>query len=280
MLGQARRHYIATFDAVEDQRKRLGLGRPDADRWGASAQRFTADPRREPDANLAAILEYIRPGHVVLDVGGGAGRYGLPIALRCKQVVNIEPSRGMGEAFEASAKDAAIANVRWIGAEWLEAGPVMGDVALVVNVTYFVRDAVPFIEKLVQSTRERVLIATSITPPPIQSGRLFELVHGEAQAPVPDYRQLLPVVWEMGIVPDVRVLHDARASALGEVYPDREAALASLEDPRRDGAESDRLRRLFAHHFDELFEPVPAGCRRRVTGDPRMIVITWSTSKQ
>jgi SAM-dependent methyltransferase len=277
MVEEARRAYIDAFDAVEAQRRRLGTARPDADRWGASASRFTADPRREPDPNLRAILEYVGPEHVVLDVGGGAGRYGLPIALRCKEVVNVEPSSGMGEAFEASAKEAGITNARWIGADWLEAGAVEGDVSLVVNVTYFVRDAVPFLEKLVEASRERVIICTSITPPPNQGARLFELTYGESQAPVPDYRQLLGVLWEMGIVPDVRVLHDARASALGSVYPDRDAALGSLEDPQREASESGRLRDVFAEHFDELFEAVAGGYRRRVNGDPRMILVTWAT---
>lgn len=279
MPEDARAAYIATFDAAEAQRRRLGLGQPDADRWGASAQRFTADPRREPDPNLRAILEYVRPEHVVLDVGGGAGRYGLPIALRCREVINVEPSRGMGQAFEDSARQAGITNVRWIGAEWLEAGPVEGDVSLVVNVTYFVRDVVPFIEKLLEASRERVIIATSITPPPNQGSRLFELVHGEPQAPVPGYRELVPVLWKLGINPDVHVLHEARASALGGVYADRDAALTTLRDPRRGKAEQARLDALFEAHFDELFEPVAGGYRRRASGHPRMVLVTWATGQ-
>jgi hypothetical protein len=194
-------------------------------------------------------------------------------------MINVEPSKGMGEAFQASAREAGITNARWLASEWLEAGEVIGDVSLVVNVTYFVRDAVPFIEKLVQASRDRVIIATSITPPPNQSTRAFELVHGEPQAAVPGYRELLLVLWEMGIVPDVRVLYEARASALADTHRDRDAALASLDDPRRTGAESSRLTALFVAHFDELFEAVAGGYRRRVSGDPRMILVTWSTRR-
>jgi SAM-dependent methyltransferase len=278
MPGSAREAYIAAFDAVEAQRKRLGLGQPDADRWGASAARFTADPRRPPDANLAAILRYIAPEHVVLDVGGGAGRYALPIALRCSEVVNIEPSKGMGEAFEASAREAGITNTRWVAADWLDAGDVEGDVSLVVNVTYFVRDVVPFIEKLVAASRERVIIATSITPPPDQTARLFQLLHGEPPSPVPSYRQLLPVLWEMGIVPDVRILHEARASALGGVHASRDAALDALRDRRWDDAKWTSMRAMFEAHFDELFEAFGGGYRRRLSGDPRMILVTWPTA--
>jgi SAM-dependent methyltransferase len=278
MMTSARQVYIDTIDAVEAQRRRLGLGGPEGGaRWDNAAARFTDDPRREPEANLRAILEYIRPDHVVLDVGGGAGRYALPIALRCKEVVNVEPSRGMGEAFEASARAAGITNARWAGADWLSAGTVEGDVSLVVNVTYFVRDAVPFVQKLIEASSQRVIIAMSVTPPPNQSAHVFELVHGEPQALVPGYRELLPVLWEMGVVPDVRVLSEFRATALGDVYPDRDAALDSLNDPRRSESESARLRGLFETHFDALFEARAGGFRRRPAGDARMILLTWST---
>ena len=274
-MDGARRTYVEVFDAVEAQRSRLGLGNPGASRWDASAARFTADPHREPDRNLAAILEYVRPEHTVVDVGGGAGRYGLPIALRCRGVINVEPSTGMGLAFEAAAKDAGIPNAHWVGKEWLEAGPIEGDVSLVVNVTYFVRDPVPFVQKLQEATRARVIIAISVTPPPNQSARLFELTHGEAQAPVPGYRELLPVLWEMGIVPEVRIFAEARASALGGTLRDRETALNSLTDARRSEEESRRLRTTYDAHFEELFEPYGDGFRRRVTGDTRMMLITW-----
>ena len=276
-MVDARQNYIETSDAVEAQRRRLGLGEPGAGRWDNAAARFSADPHRKPESNLEAILAYIAPEHVVIDVGGGAGRYALPIALRCKEVINVEPSQGMGEGFEASAKGAGITNARWIGADWLGARGVSGDVSLIVNVTYFVRDVVPFVEKLVQATRERVIIAMSVTPPPNQSARLFELVNGEPQCLVPGYRELLPVLWDIGIVPDVRVLGDFRATALGGTYADREAALDSLNDDRRSTEDAARLRESFAANFDELFEAVQGGYRRKPTGDPRMILVTWGT---
>jgi ubiquinone/menaquinone biosynthesis C-methylase UbiE len=56
-----------------------------------------ADPRRPLDGNVKAI-ELIEPLDTIIDVGGGAGRMSLPLALRCRSVTNIDPSAKMGAA--------------------------------------------------------------------------------------------------------------------------------------------------------------------------------------
>lgn len=276
-MSDAAEDYARMVDAVTEQRRRLGL-EAGSDRWSGAAARFQADPTREPDANLRAVLEYIAPQHSVLDVGGGAGRFALPIALRCREVINVEPSRGMGEAFEASARAAGIGNARWLQAAWPDTGEIEADISLVVHVTYFVRDIVPFVEKLVAATRERVIIGTTATPPPNQASALFRLLHGEAQQPLPGYRHLLPVLWEMGILPDVRVLATAEATALGGVSPSREEAVrAALASPGLASRPRAELEAAVLAHFDELFVAVPGGFRRRPEGDPRFMLITWRT---
>ncbi len=278
MNEEPARAYAAMVDAIEVQRARIG-GDSGPERWTRAAGRFVADPRREPDANLKVILEYIRPDDVVLDVGGGAGRFGLPIALHCREVINIEPAKGMGEAFEAEARRAGIDNARWIGASWEDAAGLSGDVSLVVNVTYFVRDIVPFLQKLIDASRERVIVAMSVTPPPNQSAGLYELQHDRPLALVPGYRQLLPVLWEMGIVPDVRVLNEARASSLGGVYATQEEAVRAVTAGASGGeAEKAVAGARIDARFEDLFEQVAGGFRLRSSGDARMILVTWRTN--
>ena len=141
--------YAARIDAVRAQRARLHGARPPDDPWaGPIARRFRADPHRPLDANLAVLASHIRPEDVFLDVGGGAGRVALPMALRCREVITVDASPGMGAEFTAAAAEAGISNARFVHANWLEAEGVQGDVALTSNVTYFVREIVPFIEKL------------------------------------------------------------------------------------------------------------------------------------
>jgi tRNA/tmRNA/rRNA uracil-C5-methylase (TrmA/RlmC/RlmD family) len=78
---------------------------------------------------MEIIASYIEPEDVVIDAGGGAGRVSLPLALRCCEVVNVEPSGAMGAGFAFNAARAGIANARVIEGDWLAVDPPVGTVA-------------------------------------------------------------------------------------------------------------------------------------------------------
>src|ERR1051326_6470475 len=56
---------------------------------------FRADPRRSDDPALEALRAIVRPTDTLLDIGAGGGRYALPLALECREVIAIDPSDGM-----------------------------------------------------------------------------------------------------------------------------------------------------------------------------------------
>ena len=272
--------YAQMLDAVDEQQLRMFGPRP-ADIWtGQSAAQFRFDPHRELDANLATMASYVVPDDVVVDVGGGAGRVSLPMALRCRQVLTVEPSEGMAAEYEAARTEAAITNARRIPSGWMDAHGVEGDVVLTCDVTYFVRDIVPFIEKMHSAARRRVMILVWSEPPPNRGADLFRRVYGEPLAPMPGQRELLPVLWDMGILPDVRVLpdptwwedwhHDTREEALDSVIFGRWS---------REGIR-DTARRIFNEQFDKLFVPDGNGYRAIWRRPMRELLITWETGRQ
>jgi 2-polyprenyl-3-methyl-5-hydroxy-6-metoxy-1,4-benzoquinol methylase len=277
----AAEQYAASVDAVNVQRARLhDEQRPD-DPWaGDRVQRFRYDPHRNLDANLEVIASYVQREDVLVDVGGGAGRVSLPLALRCREVINVDASPAMLAAFEELAAQAGIRNARAVKSGWLATDGIQGDVTLVANVTYFVRDLVPFVRKLEAASRRRVIVMVWSEPPPNLNSRLFRLVYGEDQALLPGHRALLPVLWEMGILPDVRVLPlpPRMAGLLPQgAYPQTsEEAIASTMNGRwlapRD---RDRARRILEAHFRELFEETAEGFRPLWQMDSREILITW-----
>jgi SAM-dependent methyltransferase len=270
--------YTARIDAVNQQRERL-RGKPHGDRWGgATARRFRVDPHRALEPNLAILADYVRPDDVVVDVGGGAGRICLPLALRCREVINVDPSPGMAAEFESLAAETGIKNARFVQSDWLEEEGVEGDVAITANVTYFVRDIERFVEKMEAAARRRVIITVWSVPPPAMDGELFRLVFSEEEHAAPGHRELLPVLWEMGILPDVRVLpaswddsnvftqtrDEAIAWAADRVWPDK----------------PERARPTIEARFDRLFAHGPDGFRPLWRPAARELLITWESRGQ
>ena len=161
--------YAARVDAVVAQRTRLRGPQPPGDLFAglpADHPLLKSDPRRPLDANLEIIASYIEADDVIIDVGGGAGRMSLPLALRCLQVLNVDASRAMSAGFQAIAAQAGIRNARVLESDWLTVEPPVGTVALVNHVTYLTREIVPFIQKLERAGRRRVLITVNSPPPP------------------------------------------------------------------------------------------------------------------
>ena len=270
-------NYAAMLDAVDEQQLRLFGPRPADICIGQSAAQFRFDPHRDLDPNLAIMASFVQPEDVVVDVGGGAGRLSLPLALRCREVLTVEPSEGMAAEYEVSRLEAGIANARRIPASWMDAEGVEGDVVLTCDVTYFVRDIVPFLEKMQTAAMRRVIIQVWSEPPPNRGAELFRRVYGEPLAPMPGHRELLPVLWDMGILPDLRVL-PAPTWWEDWQYATREEALDSVIFGRWSrGGIRDTARRIFDEQFDELFASDGDGYRAIWRHPMRELLITWET---
>ncbi|HEY6577975.1 MAG TPA: class I SAM-dependent methyltransferase, partial [Rhizomicrobium sp.] len=262
----AAEHYAARVDAVLAQRARLRGAEPSGDLFGdlePDHPLLKADPRRPLDANLKVLADLIEPSDAIVDVGGGAGRMSLPLALRCRSVTNVDPSANMGAAFLANAKAAGISNVDLVQDDWLAADTPQGTVALVNHVTYLTRAIVPFIEKLERAGPRRVILTVNAPPPPSWNRVLFQLVHGEAEEVVPGHAELMNVLWEMGRLPDLTMLSPPNVRYLAPL-PSRAAAIGYAGHRLANeqwahwpvaAALEARIRFAVEQHFDELFAP-------------------------
>ena len=277
--------YAARVDAVLDQRTRLRGPQPSGDLFAGlppTNPMFRIDPRRQIEPNLEIIAQYVRPHDVIVDVGGGAGRVSLPLALRCYEVINVDPSAALLGGFEASARQADIANARAIQADWMDVEPPRGTFALVNHVTYLTRDIEPFIRKLEAAASRRVLITVNSPPPPSWNRELFRLLFDEVQAIVPGHIELVNVLWEMGIEPDLRRLPEPAGAYPAQ--PTREAAIDHAVArftgdqwtlwPLGADLES-RLRQVLDARFDELFARTATGFAATWINTGREVLITW-----
>ena len=215
---------------------------------------FVADPAREGDPVLDALLAEARPGEAWLDIGAGAGRYALPLARHLERVIAVDPSTSMLAALREGAATAGIANLdvhegRWPPDERLAAalGPFpLADVALIAHVGYDVGNILPFLEAMEAAARGACLAVLMDASPATVAAPFWPLVHGEARVPLPARNELVELLEARGVSPAVRTVTAERRT-----WGDREDVIGFL---RRQlwtvpGSEADR--RLVAA-FDRL----------------------------
>ncbi len=198
----------------------------DDDFWQPYARFFRLDPRRKDDPVLDLLLSMVEPGSTALDVGGGAGRMALPMALKCKQVHVVEPSSSMIEQLRESATDAGIENVSVTQAVWEDAEVDAEDLVLCAHVVYGVAGIEPFLRKLEGHARSLVVLLAFVESPMNRISRFWKPVHGEERIDMPALPELVNVLWEMGIFPDVQMM----GPILSDRFEDRVVALTQLRN--------------------------------------------------
>lgn len=274
MTSSAADRYAATYDAALQTGRLFDHDRP-GDRWAGLASEFRMDPRRALDGNLSVIAGYLESGDKLIDVGAGAGRVSLAMASRVAQVMGIEPSAGMREQFLASRDEAGITNAPVVAEWWMDCDET-GDVVHLADVTYFVRDIVPFINKLHNAASRRVMITVwNPTPADVDQFPRRALL-GEAPPKWPGLPELSAVLWEMGVLPHIRPLpeHPWWLPEAAGGLSDADAtnlAMRVLE------SEDDALRQRVASSLDDLFERDADGLTPRWLNPMREILITWET---
>jgi SAM-dependent methyltransferase len=168
------------------------------DFWKERTGAFVQDPARPPDEPLSWLLERLRPEDVVLDVGAGAGRYALPLALRVRKVVAVEPSPSMREKLQEGAAGAGIDNVEVVAGRWesVEVEPV--DAAFFAHVLYDIEDVVPFLEKANRTARRLVAAFLLDSQPSATADDLWPEIYGERRARLPALPEFLEVLDDLG----------------------------------------------------------------------------------
>ena len=195
----ATKRWKAMIEAEHAQSESMRGTSPPDDHWEPYAQRFKADPLRSDDILLDRLLQWIAAGCTLIDVGAGAGRLALPLALRCRQVTAVEPSPSMAAALLQQAADSRIHNISVVQAQWEEADVGPADVVLCAHVLYTIREVEPFVRKLEAHGRERVLIVLFKAPPQSQIYPLWKQVYGVDRLPLPSLPEFEEVLQELGI---------------------------------------------------------------------------------
>ena len=263
---RVKRHHAQSEGVME------AAGWSDDDFWRPYARFFRVDPRRQDDPVLDVLLPMLNPGDTALDVGAGAGRLALPMALKCRHVNVVEPSDSMISQLNESAAEAGIENVSVTQAAWENAEVETADVVLCAHVVYGVADIEPFIRKLEAHAKSLVVLLAFVESPMNRISRFWQPVHGEERIDMPALPELVNALWEMGIYPDVEML----APVMPDRFEDRDTALGQLRNRlyvREGSAEDERLQGAMS----ELLVDVDGGVMVKGVAPVRQGFLSWRT---
>jgi molybdenum cofactor cytidylyltransferase len=186
---------------------------PDApDFYAPVSSLFRADPHRVDDPQLAALLALARPEETWLDIGAGAGRFALPLALAVREIIALDPSAGMLEALRVGMSEHRIANIRIVEARWpldpaeaarLGVGPGCAEVSLVAHLGYDIEAIGPFVDAMEAAARRRCVAVLMDRQPSSVADRFWPLVHGEPRVRLPALREFVKLLRARGREPIV-----------------------------------------------------------------------------
>jgi SAM-dependent methyltransferase len=177
-----------------------------SDFYAPVKDRFRMDPRRIDDATLNALVALARPDDVWLDVGSGGGRYALPLALRVREIVAIDPSPSMLGALREDAAANEIANISVIEARWPMADPPAGDVALMAHVGYDIEQIGPFLDQLQAQSRRLCVAVLGESAMQTTAALFWQPIHGEQRVRLPALPEFLQLLLARARLPEVTLV--------------------------------------------------------------------------
>ena len=206
--------WAARVRANAEQVERVREVADPPDFYGPVTSLFRADPRRTDEPLLGDLIAIAEPGDTWVDIGAGAGRYALPLALAVREVVAVEPSAGMAAALREGMAEHGVGNVRIVAGGWPPddpttgepiADPPSGDVALIAHLGYDIERLGPFLHAMEGAALRRCVAILMERQPSSVADPFWPVVHGEERVPLPALREFLVVLMALGRTFEVRV---------------------------------------------------------------------------
>jgi CTP:molybdopterin cytidylyltransferase MocA/SAM-dependent methyltransferase len=198
LVGLLEAAWAARVVANGEQVERFREVPDGADFYAPVTGLFRADPRRTDEPVLDALLKLVRPGETWIDIGAGAGRYALPVALALApsggRVIAVDASPGMLDALmelqtEHGVTDVEVVETRWPPSPRTPLDRFAADVALIAHVSYDIEAIGPFVRAM-ESVARRLCVAILMERQPSSiADACWPPVHGEER--VSEFVELL-----------------------------------------------------------------------------------------
>ena len=197
--SQVRRHHSQSIAAQQNFD-------PNQDFWEGMAQNFKDDPFRKGDPVIDMLEQEFAECRTLVDIGGGAGRLALPLSLSREAVTVVDSSKSMLLELQDSCEEAKIENVSSVFGLWEDAVIDIHEGALCSHVTYGIESIGKFLENVNQYASKRVVIIAFMKSPQAHLESLWREVHEEERVHLPGVPELMDVLWQLGIAPELNII--------------------------------------------------------------------------
>ena len=197
--SQVRRHHSQSIAAQQNFD-------PNQDFWEGMAQNFKDDPFRKGDPVIDRLEQEFAECRTLVDIGGGAGRLALPLSLSREAVTVVVSSKSMLLELQDSCEEAKIENVSSVFGLWEDAVIDIHEGSLCSHVTYGIENICKFLENVNQYASKRVVIIAFMKSPQAHLESLWREVHEEERVHLPGVPELMDVLWQLGIAPELNII--------------------------------------------------------------------------
>jgi SAM-dependent methyltransferase len=217
--------------------------------WRHDVTAFAVDDRLDRATTSTAWAREVLPpvGGTVLDIGCGGGRSAVPLVPPATELIGVDRSGAMLDAFVEAVAAVRVAR-RTVHVAWPEVAPYTPPADLVIchHVVYDVADIVPFLLAMTDHARLAVVVELPVRHPMSAWSEAWMHFWNLSRPDGPTHLDFLAVVRELGLDPEVSV-GPRRPLSTAAADPDRLVPTARRRlclPPERD----DELAAFLASH--------------------------------
>lgn len=224
-----------------DQMAQAGGKEKPASAWDARAAEMQKRPSDSDYTQTFIGLTDTSGCNTLLDMGCGTGAIGLALAPQMQQVIGMDYSAGMLQAFETNAREQGLTNTRTLQRAWEDSWEDTPQCDLVIaSRSTTVMDMADALGKLDRTANKRVCLTNLVGGSFIDRG-LIEALGREVRS-IPDYIYILNILYQMGRHPRLDYIK-ARGRLAGTANVDEfitrtESSLGALSTAEKQRAEA------------------------------------------
>jgi SAM-dependent methyltransferase len=175
--------------------------------WSHDVATFAVDETLDRDSVSARAAREVLPpeGGTVLDVGCGGGRSSLVLVPPATELIGVDASESMLDAFVEAAQAAGVARRTVLG-RWpdVAAEAPVADVVVCHHVLYNVADVEPFVLALTDHARLAVVVEITVRHPQSAWNEAWAYFWGIDRPAGPTDVDLAAVLRELGLDPEIQ----------------------------------------------------------------------------